>query len=512
MYMIGSFFNGLFSRIVNLFDSSDLGAEKDRFLKNMNKELGKTKSNFYKYGSNEVTPQMAKFFFDIYETVEPAQKFFKKTVNPNSFKNMVIDYYLSDQQKELEKKFDEQAINERAKRTPIKELTEQVKQELSIYLKEFDGNKITTIDSTYTKLSLLIDFCTFDYFFLLKKFAPSMEEGMFKEPPKFRAIPSENILGNVKDFTASAWAVLLVNDWGDVFNVIKKYRNVQPISPSLWNRILQLLRKLQEQSIFEMIIQLSTKDPGYKIRIDKQKIYIIDAQLDATKKVITTTLQKIHAQQKNSKIDELRDVIFGAEIPIRLKHYTDTANSPFEKKSLQTYEFCTPLNYLKVFLVDYYKKNIREFADIVLVRGKWALSALSIPMSEAYHELLTISEKINKLDAELKEDAEIGAKIKVYIARADRDREIKNILNSLVDTVNKDAHEILSSATKNLIIIAKNTKIILEDIDRKKPELITNWEELSHFTEHPIKDMGIDIYKKIHYFVILMKFFIKNEE
>ena len=104
----------------------------------------------------------------------------------------------------------------------------------------------------------------------------------------------------------------------------------------------------------------------------------------------------------------------------------------------------------------------------------------------------------------------MGAKIKVYLVRAERDAEAKNILKTVTKDINEKAYNMLSSATRDLIVLGKNTKNLLEDMEKK--ELIINWPELVHFSEQPIKEMGVNIYKKIYLFVNLMKCFLTNEE
>jgi len=42
--------------------------------------------------------------------------------------------------------------------------------------------------------------------------------------------------------------------------------------------------------------------------------------------------------------------------------------------------------------------------------------------------------------------------------------------------------------------------------------MIINWAELTHFAENPIKEQGVDIYKKIYLFVNLMKCFLSSED
>lgn len=503
---------GLIERLLNLFSPSDEESQKARFLKGVNKELSKTKVKFYKYGSGEALPQLAKFFFDVYKTVGPAQPVFKNTPNPNAFKYMVIDYHLSDVQKELAESLEEESILERAKNMPIKDLAVQVKSELAAYMNGFDVDKITKIDMVYTKMSLLIAFCTFDYYFLLKKFDSGMQEQNFSYVPHFESIRAEYILEDLKDFTAVAWALPLDEDWTEVFKILKEYRNVHPIVPNTWNKLLNVLRKYRDKAVFEMIIQLISKDPGYQTVIEVHQEHIIDDQFDKMRKTVDTTLQHIQTERKNSKIDEILHSIFGSDTVSKLKNYSEEGNKSFEKRNLSGYVYCAPLGYLKSFLLDYVKRYIREFCDLVLVRGQWVSAALSTPMSDAYHELLAVSNRITEFDTALSDDSELGAKIKVYLVRAERDIEAKNILKSLTKDINEKAYNMLSSATRNLIVLGKNTKNLLEDMEKKEPELIINWPELIHFADQSIKEMGINIYKKIYLFVNLMKCFLANEE
>jgi len=502
---------GFIERLLNMFTPSDAEAQKARLLKNISKELAKAKVKFYKYGSSEATPQLAKFFFDIYKVVGAAQLVFRNTPNPNTFKHMIIDYHLTETQKQLAENLEEEAILERAKNTPINELAEQVKQELASYLGGFDAEKITKIDTLYTKMSLFMAFCSFDYYFLLKKFDSGMQEQNFSYTPKFEMIRAEYILEDLKNFVEIAWALPLEEDWSEIFKILKEYRNVQPVTVNAWNKLAALLRKYRDKAVLEMTIQLISKDPVYQTVITAQQEHIIDAKLDKMRKTVESTLKKIQIDRKNSKIDGIVQGIFGTSAIMKLKNYSEEGNKSFEKKNLHGYTYCAPMDYLKSFLLDYVKRYVRDFADLVLVRGQWVSAALSAPMSEAYHELINLANEITDFDNNLDSDHELGSKIKVYIMRADRDPEAKNILHSVINDVNGKAYNMLATATRDLILLGKTTKNLLEDLERKEPEMIINWTELMHFAEQPIKELGIDIYKKIYLFVNLMKCFLSNE-
>ena len=66
----------------------------------------------------------------------------------------------------------------------------------------------------------------------------------------------------------------------------------------------------------------------------------------------------------------------------------------------------------------------------------------------------------------------------------------------------------MTNATRDMITFAKNVKMLLADYQKKNPELITNWKELERFAEHPLQELGVEVYKKIYLLVTLMQNFI----
>ena len=180
--------------------------------------------------------------------------------------------------------------------------------------------------------------------------------------------------------------------------------------------------------------------------------------------------------------------------------------SYFTKKNLGGFEYTRPLNYLKAFLLEYVKRDIRAYADLVLIRGKWTTTPLSTEMSDAYNALLEYSEKITIFDKNLsEEEGEYGIKLKTLLPRADRDKEAASIIKTTLRDNNTLAKEYIISATKQLIVFGKNTKMLLEDYQKTRPEMLTNWKELDRFAETPIKDLSVEVYKKIYLIVQLMQ-------
>ncbi|HOF86206.1 MAG TPA: hypothetical protein PLP41_10905, partial [Treponemataceae bacterium] len=232
----------IFSRLFGLFFSSnDPEAEKRRQLKALAKALSKNRYKWYRPHSEEALPAMAKFFFEVYKVVGAAQVILANANSSMVLKNVLVEMSLSDKQTELKERLTEDAIKERAKSANIRELAEQVRNEVSAFMAEFDAEKIHQIDTLYSQLEMMVNFVSFDYFFLLKKFDSGIPERTFSYTPKFETIRGEYVLEDLKDFAVVMYALPLEADWVKIFSVVKAYREVDAVSIGHWNKLMNIL-------------------------------------------------------------------------------------------------------------------------------------------------------------------------------------------------------------------------------------------------------------------------------
>ena len=495
-----NFFTKLFS---SLFSSNDPEAKKKKKLKSIAKDLSKSKYHFYK--NEEVLPSLPKLFYEIYKAVAPAQAMFNAVENPNTFKYMVVNYSLTEEQHSFSENLSKEAIETRAQSVPVEQLTEQVKNELSKFLGSFDSERINAIEATYRKVMAFKAFCTFDFYFLLKKFDSTLREKDFNTIPRFDKINAEYITEDLKDFVCVASPVTSIADWSDMMKLFKDSKGQEPINPGMWGKIVTRLRSILSARTFDMMLKLMTKNPDFFLDFEQKDEPIVDAYLEKIRKETESTLSNLVQAQKTSKIDSLLNQIFGTTEVVRLRYYTDAASAPYEKRNLGKFLYAGPLNYYKAFLLDYIKKDLREFADLILIRGTWTSNSLSAPMSNAYNSLLESVELITTFDDKIAEEGEIGIKLKTHLPRAERDREARNIINTIMKDLNEQAKVFCIDATRNLVTIAKTIKSVMEDYAKPKGEMILNWKELDKFAEHPIKQLGVDVYKHIYLFVTLMQ-------
>jgi hypothetical protein len=173
------------------------------------------------------------------------------------------------------------------------------------------------------------------------------------------------------------------------------------------------------------------------------------------------------------------------------------------------YIFVQPMNYLKAFLLDFVKKDIKEIIDTLLIKGEWTTNVMAQQISESLHHLLEISDQVLQFDESLADEGEIGSKLKMMATKADRDQNSMTILKKLLKEVNDRAQMMIKGAAQSLIAVGKNIKLCIEDHQKQPHELIINWKELDNALEQDIQTMMSAVYKKIYYFIQLLQFFIK---
>lgn len=501
----GNFFQTLISSILG---GGDADAVKRKMLRKTAKNLSKTKFHFYRYNSHEADASLAKFFYEIYKAVSPAQLMFANT-NPNVLKRIVIEDGLSENQRTLQDSLTEEAITALARSTPLPQVVQQVNGMLESFNAEFTSEKITQTDALYTNLLLLQNFCQYDFYFLLKKFDNTLHERSFDAPPHFQSINGTYVTEDLKNFIAVAWALPPDADWESVFKLLKAVKGVEPISLNIWKKILARLKMVRDQHILEMVIQLITENPAYKENIKGEEHHIMDDFISQTRHTAEETLEDLKAKQTAGKVDGLLSQIFGEGTVIEpMKNYNDSSSEILTRKNFTGYTYCDPLSYLRQFLLDYVKKDLRELSDILLVRGEWSAQTLSQPMSEAFHALMEITKQISAFDEKCSESGEFGNKFKSILPRVDRDKESRNICTIVLNDANNEAAQLLISARTQMVNYARNLKMLLEDFMKQQPnKIIINWTDLNNHAEGKLKQKCVDVYKQIFAFVSLLQNF-----
>ena len=496
-----------------IFGGNDPEREKKRLLKLIKKQLKRQRYKFYRPGSSDALPALARFFFGIYRVVGPAQALLQNAAQSTALRAMTIEYHLSEDQRKLKDKLDEDAIREAAEEMDPKALTDLAKRMVIDYFGAFDGNLARSINGTYNAIRTFLNFVHFDYYFVLRKFDSSIQENNFTASPKFDSISAEYIVDDLKDFLEVFLPLESGTDWDKVWDVLRVYKGLDVVNRGAWQKMLSAVEDVRKSDVLTMIIQHADGDPYYKPTMRVPKERVVEPYLSSLKAQTEGIVQKLLNERKNKQVDQLARQVFGTPAVRRVKNYTEAASQALARKAPVGYAHVDAINYLKAFLVDYFKKDVREVVrDLLLVRGKWSTNMVSQQISDAFHQLMTIADQVVKFDDSLGDEGELGMKIRKAMGRIiDRDRSTAKLLKQQVDEVNTKAATLINQSAQNLISMGKQLKELIEDHDKANHELLMNWKELAAASEEPLKERMVEIYRKIYYFIQLLQIFVKTK-
>jgi hypothetical protein len=424
----------------------------------------------------------------------------------------VIESFLSPEQRELSERLTEGYIVDRAKTLSLTQIQEEVKRDLTALFIVFDGEKSKQIDDAYNTLLAFINFVNFDFYFLLKKFDSGLPERSFSYKPKFEPINGEYVADDLQDFLEVFYALELETDWPRIFGALKDYKKVDIVPIEAWTKFVAAAVELKASGVLDQIVRHLKEEPFWASSPRRANDRIVEPFLQKLKTQIETIVQRIIQERRNSKIDDISKQVFGTAVVLRMKNYTEKANVVFAKKMLGGYTQTQAMNYLKAYLMDFFKKDIRELVDILIIRGQWTTTIQSQQLSDCYHAILDVSEKILQFDEELADEGELGTRMRSALAKADRDKDSVKYLRGALKETNDKATAMISRAAINLIGIGRQLKNLIEDLAKPHHEILINWKDVEGQSARPFKPWLVDTYKKIYYIVQLLQYFVKSDE
>jgi hypothetical protein len=252
------------------------------------------------------------------------------------------------------------------------------------------------------------------------------------------------------------------------------------------------------------MVQYTLRNPVWQYKHISVNETIGEDWLEFKKSEAAGYIAKINEAQKNKQIKALTSQIFESADLVRLENYTVQLSDVYRRKSVDYFYYAEGINYLKAFLDDYVEKEIKEICDILLIRGQWTNKAMGMEMCDAFHKLEETQGPIAALDETMSDDGQDGSRLRTALARVDRDTTQARYINSIVANVNDSALEIINDAAQSLITIGKHMKNLIEDVQKKRPELLMNWRELNLVSKDPLAQRMTDDFKRINYFIQLM--------
>ena len=501
--------SGFLEKLLSIFESSnDPEAVKKRRIKQLGKELSHNKySKYYRSKTGEADGTLGKLFYDMYKVVSPAQVFLQNASKSAQLKQIVVETFFDRELDEIRKRLTPEAIEEKAK-TGLKELSKSLNADFNALNSALDSERMSSIDRCYNTILAMAQFVGFDFFVVLKKFDSKISERNFTYQPKFAPIRGEYIKNELRDFLDISFGIDPDQDWKSALAALKTYKSgMDIVVPEQWNKLLLLLRDVKKSGIIENMIRHIEEKPDLSFKSRLIDEHIAENYLEGKKTEIKNAINKMVNARKTAQIDALAKTVFGNAEINRVKFYTEKGGELYVKKNYDGFLHSGAINYLKAFLLDYMKKDLRELCDLLLIRGQWTDPELSRQASEHFHNLMEMSDKLIVFDESMADGGENGSRLKASIVKADRDKSQARYVILILKTVNDQAIDMIKQSALSLIVLGKSLKTLLDDIQKPKHELLMNWKDLEGISEIPLTQRIAESYKRLYYFVQLIQAF-----
>lgn len=503
------FFSGLFSGFLG---GSDSDREKKRQLKDIRREL-KKRGRFIQIKGDLAQPGMAKWFYEIYKIAGPADALLERYGSSDLLKKVLIESFLPEDVRNIVGDLHPDRIKERVEKTKdVKVLSEQVKEELVRLYAALDAKTAKRVNKLYNDLYRLQSFARYPFHFILKKFDSMLPDRDFTYIPRFEAINGQYIKDDLMEFLDVYYALDDNAEWNILFDVLKNYRDLDIVSRAAWKKILQGRKEMLKTRTLDLVIRHLDENPSWTAMPENTNYEIVEDYFNRIKIGADLTIQEILRGRRKRQIENLLIKLYGTTSVSRTHFYTERENLTFHKKMLPGYKFVEPINYLKAFFLDYCKSKIRILVDLLLIQGKWSTKLSSQQFSEAYHQLLSLSDQLTGFDTGLADDGPTGSKVKRLLRQSTRDRSALVTLKKVLIEVNNEAKVIINSSAQNLIILGKSIKQLLDEYKAEGQEIIINWKEIEGWAETPVEEQMSEVYTQIYYLVQLLQLYMKDKK
>jgi hypothetical protein len=495
----------LMDKVFSFFSGDDLSDEKESMLKQIAKELSQNKyAKYFRIRSEETDPSFSALLFSVYKTIYPIKEFFKDDKKTTMLKSVIVESSIDASIQETIKRLDPASLDAKAKTMPGEKLITAIQGDVDLLISQFDNNHITLVNHRYELAAALNHFLRYNFLGFFKKFDPHFVDGSFIIEPKFPAIKTILIVDQIGEFLSVTQPLKPEDDWNSLLNLLKACEGRELVIAEQFITMVKMLREIHTSRILELMVQYTLRNPVWQWKQTSFHETIGEAWLDSKKAEAFGYIARINNAKKNSQISALIKQIFETTDLTRLENYTVQAGEIYRRKNVDTYIYAEGINYLKAFLNDYADKEIKELCDILLIRGQWTNNVMAREMSEAQHVLVEKAQDIEDLDVVMSEDGADGSRLHAALLRIDRDPTQVRYINAIIGKNNDEALEIINDAAQALIVIGKHLKNLIEDIQKKHPELLVNWREINLSSKEPIAQRMIGDFKRINYFVQLM--------
>ena len=471
-----------------IFKGSSPEVKKKQALNKIESELRNMQPCIYKAGMLQAN--FAELFRVLYENSKSLEDLLAETISSDDIKKhtyyenqLLLTGFTGADQEKLEKLGAEQrkqdVINSNL---PMAKVFENQKHTLEYLIKQLNTPEFIKIDEVIANLQQLTDICRFNYLSVIHFFDPDYNGFNPGYEPSFAPCVADSMAGAFQDLyylvskfkvepALSRALIALVqlhkgssystNDGQHYLTYLKKIRTVltKYLTPDL---LLKLIRLTKQNPDF------IPQSASYSANSRQKFANYMQEHFESDSNRIKTEIKD------NNIIIEIKK-LFGERNLIELEGYNVETDKKIQINTSFSFSWVRPLQIIKNFLEMYLNDQVKTLLNDIVIEGFFNNSIDKSNFSTTVFACNEAAQEITNFEAAFGRGQKYDiALVDSYIQDGRKSGDFIKKLESLVDSINEEAHNLVQSLTTGIYDLYKQVSELLVDSKKTKPDIVSN--------------------------------------
>ncbi len=487
-----SFFKNLSEFFQSIFMPSSPESKRKRALKKIESDLRNVSPVIFK--NDQIAENFAEALRLMLVNTKPIFDVLVETVCSDDLERnhlyseqLLLTGFPSEIQEVLENlEFERRKQNAREADSLIRFMENEHRQ-LERIVKYLNTPEFVRIDSVLDSIKQISEVCTFSYVSALRVFDINFSSAQGYNP-QFQATPPELLEGSLTDFYFVVHGLDINNSTCNAIIALADLRAGGKLSDdkkaalrSNLKKIHSLVRRVFTEDNLVNLIRLAKKDPEY---VPKKAVYQENSRkkyADYLEKHFLVDSERLKSELQDETITHELSQIFGTSPRLlTLVGYNAEVNKQLMQSTPESFTFIMPMQILRSFLTMYYEDHIKPLMNDIVIEGYFNNAAYKSEVSSSVYALGDSLERISHFENKFSRGGKYDEVVLTSLIReSHKDTTFGNKLKDMVDTINREAKDVIQTEVNHVFQMYKIMGEILIETKKAHSDIITNLKVLT---------------------------------
>lgn len=478
---ISDFFESIFKR-------SSPEVQKKQVKKKMEADLRAFTPAIYKDGM--LLPNFGEALYVLYKNTKALDDLFLNSISPtDSAKQhrfeaqLILTGYSSEYQEIMESLSFQNKKNEvLSERNNVDRVYIHQRKLLERLLKELNSEEFRKMDKDILELRHFADFCRYNFIQFLQVFDTNFIPADFSYKPRYSPVSITRVVNLLEDFYYQLEGLKITTVTADQIRAIAMMLTGGNASEELLENYISGLKKINytisrvlNPGKIKALIQMAKADPAYEPKFA--------TYTGSPRQEFASNLQtKFNSEEQRIKT-EIQDELILNEMATLFKGvdlenvlgYDNETNALLMESTTLSFKWVLPFKVLKTFLRHYISPGIKSLLNDIVIEGFFSNPLYKSNFSSSVFAVINADAAIKEFeDTFAAGQPHNVAVIQGYIKDSHKDKDFYNKLVKIVDTVNKQAHDLMQNITTELSSLYKELGELVADAKKPSSEIVSN--------------------------------------